>query len=173
MENVILVDNNDIDIGIMEKLQAHEKGLLHRAFSILIYDCDGNMLLQKRALHKYHSPGLWTNTCCSHPRPGESMEKATQRRLKEEMGINTPLEFKFKFIYKARVGDLIEHEYDHVFIGTFDGTPVINQEEVADYKFIHPSDIAEDLERNPENYSVWFHLIMDHLPSLSDKLPTD
>jgi isopentenyl-diphosphate Delta-isomerase len=172
MENVILVDNNDTEIGVMEKLQAHERGILHRAFSILLFNTEGNMLLQKRALHKYHSPGLWTNTCCSHPRPGESMEKATQRRLKEEMGIHVPLEFKFKFIYKARLENLIEHEYDHVFIGTFNGTPIINQEEVADWKFIHPSAIADDMERNPEHYSVWFHLIMDHLSSHTRKIPS-
>jgi len=137
MESVVLVDEHDNAVGIMEKMEAHQKGLLHRAFSILLFNNKGEMLLQKRASQKYHSGGLWTNTCCSHPLPGETMTNATSRKLKQEMGIDTNIEFAFKFIYKSPLDkDLVEHEFDHVFIGTFNGTPSINKEEVEDWKFI-------------------------------------
>ena len=166
MEQVILVDEKDTHVGVMEKLEAHQKGVLHRAFSIVLFDSRGKILLQQRAPEKYHSGGLWTNTCCSHPRPDESIEAATSRRLREEMGIETSLEFRYKFIYKAQLGDLIEHEYDHVFTGKFDGTPDVNPDEVANWKFVSPSDILEDIEKSPTRYSAWFQMIMHQLPGL-------
>src|SRR5436190_13031104 len=137
MEEVILVDEHDNAIGTMEKMEAHEKGVLHRAFSILLFNAEGQMLLQKRSKNKYHSSGLWTNTCCSHPLPGEKIEDAARRRLHEEMGIDLQPEFSYKFIYKTNLDkNLIEYEYDHVFTGVFNGTPVVNKNEVEDWKFI-------------------------------------
>src|SRR5271154_2337980 len=124
MEHVILVDLEDNAIGTMGKMEAHYKGLLHRAFSILLFNTKGELLLQKRSIHKYHSGGLWTNTCCSHPLPGETMENATRRKLKQEMGIDLPTKFAYKFFYQTRLdSNLIEHECDHVYTGTFNGTP--------------------------------------------------
>ena len=164
MEQVILVDEKDTNIGVMEKLEAHRKGVLHRAFSILLFDNKGNILLQQRAHEKYHSAGLWTNTCCSHPRPDENLSDATSRRLQEEMGIHTSLDFRYKFIYKAELGNLIEHEYDHVFTGSFEGTPNINPVEVADWKFMRPAEILEDISQHPSRYSAWFQMIMRQLP---------
>src|SRR5687768_14610065 len=136
MEQVILVDNDDNAIGTMEKMEAHQKGCLHRAFSVILYNSQGDMLIQKRSAAKYHSAGLWTNACCSHPLPGENIKDATRRRLKEELGIDVSTEFRYKFIYKANLdGGLIEHELDHVFTGLFDGRPHINEDEVSDWKF--------------------------------------
>jgi isopentenyl-diphosphate delta-isomerase len=166
MEKVVLVDEKDNDLGVMEKLEAHEKGLLHRAFSIVLFDSSGRILLQQRAHHKYHSSGLWTNTCCSHPRPDEDMHQAAERRLMEEMGISVPVEFQYKFIYKARLGTLIEHEYDHVFTGVFNGEPDANPEEVAAWKFVTLDELEEDIRKHPGHYSVWFRMIMEKLPSL-------
>jgi isopentenyl-diphosphate delta-isomerase len=163
MESVVLVDEHDNAVGIMEKMEAHQKGLLHRAFSILLFNNKGEMLLQKRASQKYHSGGLWTNTCCSHPLPGETMTNATSRKLKQEMGIDTNIEFAFKFIYKSPLDkDLVEHEFDHVFIGTFNGTPSINKEEVEDWKFIDLKSLHHDINKNPDAYTVWFKLIVNH-----------
>jgi isopentenyl-diphosphate delta-isomerase len=162
-EKVILVDAFDNEVGTMEKLEAHEKGQLHRAFSVFLYNSNGEMLLQQRALHKYHSPGLWTNTCCSHPRPGESNHEAAQRRLMEEMGIQCKIEPAFSFMYEQKLGDLIEHELDHVFIGTFDGVPEINPEEVAAWKTISEYDLLNDVAKNPENYTVWFRLCLERV----------
>lgn len=163
MEHVILVDTHDNPIGTMEKLEAHQKALLHRAFSILIFNEKGELLLQKRAQGKYHSGGLWTNTCCSHPLPGEMMEDATKRKLLQEMGIETDLEFVYKFIYKADLEkNLTEHEYDYVFIGQFDGTPIINPEEVEDWKYISLSKLRDNIRENPDQYTAWFKLIMQH-----------
>jgi isopentenyl-diphosphate Delta-isomerase len=163
MENVLLVDANDRVIGTIEKMEAHQKGLLHRAFSILIFNSKGEMLLQKRASGKYHSGGLWTNTCCSHPMPEESMETATHRRLKFEMGIDIPTTFAFKFLYKVRLDrELIEHELDHVYVGTFDGSPAVNPAEVEDWKYISLHDLKLDMQAHPENYTHWFKLIMNH-----------
>ena len=170
MEHVILVDQNDNAIGTMEKLEAHRKGILHRAFSILLFNTKGELLLQKRSLSKYHSGGLWTNTCCSHPLPDELMEQATRRKLKQEMGIDLQPEFAYKFIYKANLDKgLIEHECDQVFIGTFDGTPIINQEEVEDWKFSNMNSLRADIRKNPDAYTTWFKLIVDH-PQLSTVL---
>lgn len=163
MEKVILVDTQDNEIGTMEKMEAHKKGILHRAFSILLFDETGKVLLQKRSLNKYHSSGLWTNTCCSHPLPGEKLEEATRRRLREEMGIDLQPAFAFTFIYRAELDNqLVEHELDHVFIGTFNGKPEINRNEVQDWKFVDFTSLKQDLAANPDNYTVWFKLIMNH-----------
>ena len=137
MEKVILVDERDNIVGTMEKLEAHRQGVLHRAFSILLFNSKGEILLQKRAASKYHSGGLWTNACCSHPLPEESMEQATRRKLKQEMGIDLQTEFAYKFIYKATLDHgLTEHELDYVYTAIFDGDPVINTEEVEAWKFV-------------------------------------
>lgn len=157
---VVLVDQNDNEIGAMEKMEAHHKGLLHRAFSILLFNDEGKVLLQKRASNKYHSAGLWTNTCCSHPMPGESMETATSRRLSEEMGINAPMKFAYKFIYKAPLErDLTEHECDHVFLGTYNGEPNVNPNEVEDWKFVDMEWVRKDMKSNPDQYTYWFKII--------------
>ena len=158
-EYVVLVDNQDNQIGLMEKQSAHVNPTLHRAFSIFIFNSKGEMLLQQRALTKYHTPGLWTNTCCSHPRDGESLQDATKRRLMEEMGMECELKEAFSFIYKADVMQgLIEHEFDHVFVGTTDVTPIINREEVESYKYETVANIAKDIEKNPANYTAWFKI---------------
>ena len=167
MEHVVLVDQDDNAIGTMEKLEAHRKGLLHRAFSILLFNSKGELLLQKRAPSKYHSGGLWTNTCCSHPLPDEDMEAAARRKLKQEMGIELQPEFAYKFIYKANLDmGLVEHECDHVFIGSFDGTPTINHEEVEEWKFSDLNSILIDISKHPQAYTSWFKLIVNH-PQLS------
>jgi isopentenyl-diphosphate delta-isomerase len=162
MDKVILVDAHDNPIGTMEKLEAHQKGALHRAFSIILFNNNGEVLLQKRSKQKYHSAGLWTNTCCSHPTPGESLEDATRRRLREEMGIDVQPHFAYKFIYKAALDkNLIEHEYDHVFVGTFNGDPSINQNEVEDWKYAKLEWLKKDMDANPEAYTYWFKLIVN------------
>jgi len=162
MEEVILVDQDDNAIGTMEKMEAHKRGLLHRAFSVVIFNSKGEFLLQKRARSKYHSAGLWTNACCSHPLPEESMEVATQRKLRQEMGIDVNVAYAYKFIYRAHLdSDLIEHECDHVFMGIFDGEPIINTHEVEEWKFISPEQLRLDLNKHPEQYTYWFKLIFD------------
>jgi len=159
-EKVILVDPNDQPLGTMEKIEAHEKGLLHRAFSVFVVNSKGELLLQQRALHKYHSPGLWTNTCCSHQREGETTQDAASRRLQEEMGMQTPLSFLFSFIYKAVFDNgLTEHELDHVLLGTSEQEPQINPEEVAAWKWMNLDDLERDIEQNEANYTVWFRII--------------
>ena len=164
MENVILVDTNDTPVGQMEKLKAHLKGELHRALSVLIFNSEGEILLQQRAFSKYHTPGLWSNTCCSHPRPGEDSLEAATRRLGEEMGFTTPLIKSFDFIYRAHFDNgLIEHEFDHVFFGTFDAEPVINPEEANDFKWVKLNNLMEDMRSVPENYTVWFRIIMEKM----------
>lgn len=161
---VILVDQNDNPTGTMEKMEAHRKGELHRAISVMIYNSKGEMLLQKRASTKYHSGGLWTNACCSHPMPGEKTEDAARRRLKEEMGIDLQPRFSYKFIYKTDLDhNLIEHEYDHVFVGTFNGTPAINSSEVEDWKFVNTEWLKKDIRHNPDHYTHWFRLIVEQL----------
>jgi isopentenyl-diphosphate Delta-isomerase len=163
MEEVILVDEHDNSIGTMEKIEAHKKGLLHRAFSILLFNTRGEVLIQKRAEVKYHSGGLWTNTCCSHPIPGENIDVATRRRLKFEMGIDVQTEFAYKFIYKTALDkELTEHELDHVYIGTFDGVPKPNPAEVDDWKFVDFQDLKKDVNNHPDAYTYWFRLIMNH-----------
>lgn len=159
---VILVDENDNPIGTMPKMEAHEKAMLHRAFSVFILNANDEVLLQQRANDKYHSAGLWTNTCCSHPHPGEDTLGAARRRLKEEMGMEADLQFVFKFMYKAPFDNLLtEHEIDHVFIGKTDQLPIINPEEVASYKYMKPEDIKLDMEQNPQSYTVWFRIIFN------------
>lgn len=161
MEQVILVDELDNEIGLMEKLEAHRKGLLHRAFSVFVFNHKGQLMLQQRAISKYHSGGLWTNTCCSHPRPGEKIIDAGRRRLKEEMGFCCELKPQFNFIYKAQVGELIEHELDHVLFGFFEDKPQINREEVEDWKWMDLAAIEKDLEQNQKLYTEWFRICFE------------
>ena len=159
-EKVILVDKEDNAIGTMFKMEAHEKAVLHRAFSVFILNRKGELMLQQRALHKYHSPGLWTNTCCSHQREGEGNIEAGTRRLKEEMGFKTALEELFSFTYKTSFDNgLTEHEFDHVMFGYYDGFPKINPEEVASWKWMSLTKIKIDIEKYPENYTAWFKII--------------
>lgn len=167
-ENVVLVNHLDEEIGIMPKMEAHEKAVLHRAFSVFIMNKNGETMLQQRAPHKYHSPSLWTNTCCSHQRQGETSIEAGRRRLMEEMGFRTDLTELFWFIYKAPFDNgLTEHELDHVMIGYYEDPPIINTEEVADWKWMSPEKIKKDISENPEIYTVWFKIIFekfyDHL----------
>lgn len=161
-EEVILVNEADEQIGVMEKMEAHEKGLLHRAFSVFIFNTKGEMLLQQRALNKYHSGGLWTNACCSHPRPGEDTLQAAQRRLMEEMGIKTPLTFKTSFTYKtAFENGLTEHEFDHVFIGTFNEEPHINNNEVNSYCWKSVESTKNSVKQMPHIYTSWFKIALE------------
>ena len=161
-ENVILVNENDEQIGLMEKIEAHEKALLHRAFSVFILNDKGELMLQQRALDKYHSPGLWTNTCCSHQREGESNISAGKRRLQEEMGFVTELAEAVSFIYKAPFDNgLTEHEYDHVMIGTYNDAPEINPDEVASWKWMEIQAVKDDISENPDEYTAWFKIIFD------------
>ena len=159
-EKVILVDEYDRPLGLMPKMEAHRKALLHRAFSVFVFNDRGQLMLQQRALSKYHSPGLWTNTVCSHQREGETNEEAGRRRLEEEMGFRTDLREIFHFIYRAELDNgLTEHELDHVLIGRFEGLPRPNPEEVAAYKWMHLWELKRDIERNPGAYTVWFRII--------------
>ena len=156
---VILVDVNDRQTGAMEKMEAHEKGVLHRAFSVFIFNTKGEMLLQQRALHKYHSGGLWTNACCSHPFPDEGTATAAGRRLKEELGFETPVKKVFDFIYKADFDNgLTEHEFDHVFVGEYEGKIEYNKEEVMDFCYKNVPEIRHSLQTDPQKYTAWFHL---------------
>lgn len=165
-KEIILVDENDNEIGTGEKLKVHRDGKLHRAFSILIFNSKGEILIQQRAATKYHSPNLWTNTCCSHPKPNEILKKAIKRRLKEEMGIKSDLNEIFSFIYKVNLGNLIEYEFNHVFIGRFDGNPKPNKKEVKDWKWINLKELQKDLKENPEKYAYWFRIILDKIYGL-------
>ncbi|QNM87070.1 isopentenyl-diphosphate Delta-isomerase [Polaribacter pectinis] len=159
-EQVVLVDEKDNKIGLMPKMEAHEKAVLHRAFSVFVFNEKGELMLQQRAASKYHSPLLWTNTCCSHQRDGEGNVEAGRRRLQEEMGFTTDLKEVFSFIYKAPFDNgLTEHELDHVLIGRFDDKPNINKEEVEDYKWMLLEDVQSDIENNPETYTAWFKII--------------
>lgn len=161
-EKVILVDREDKPIGTLPKMEAHEKGVLHRAFSVFILNQKGELMLQQRAHHKYHSPGLWTNTCCSHQREGEQNIDAGMRRLDEEMGFSVTLEELFSFIYKAPFDNgLTEHELDHVMLGHYEEVPQINTEEVAEWKWMSLIDIEADIAINPDEYTVWFKIIFE------------
>lgn len=161
-EKVILVDINDEPIGLMEKIAAHEQALLHRAFSVFVLNDKNEIMLQQRAAHKYHSPLLWTNTCCSHQRPGETNIQAGKRRLQEEMGFEVDLKELFHFIYKAPFDNgLTEHELDHVMVGYSNEAPVINKEEVESWKWMAIEDVKEDMLQNPDIYTVWFKIIFD------------
>jgi len=161
MNNVILVNEKDQVIGEMEKLEAHQKGLLHRAFSVFVFNDKNELLLQKRALGKYHSEGLWTNTCCSHPEPNESILDAGKRRLKEEMNYACDLKAGFSFIYKVDFENgLSEHELDHVIIGYSNENPVLNPEEASDFKWMSIEEIEKQIEKNEEDFTFWFVLIL-------------
>lgn len=163
LEYVILVDENDQEIGKMEKQEAHEKALLHRAFSVFVFNEKNELLLQQRAITKYHSAGLWTNTCCSHPRVGETIEHAAHRRLMEEMGFDCELTFRSKFLYKAAFDNgLTEHEFDYIFVGKFNGEINFNQTEVKNYKWIDLEELEIDLLQNNQNYTAWFKIIFDN-----------
>lgn len=162
--SVVLVDANDRPLGTADKLEAHAEGWLHRAFSIFVFDAHDRLLLQQRHAGKYHSGGLWSNTCCSHPYPGESLTDATQRRLVEEMGFTCTLDRKFGFTYRASVGgDLTEHEYDHVFVGRTLTTPDVmpHPDEVSDWRWVDPHALRDDVAARPERYTVWFRLVLD------------
>ena len=162
-EKVILVDKNDNQVGLMPKLEAHEKGVLHRAFSIFIFNSKYELLLQKRASSKYHSGGLWTNTCCSHPREGEDTLDAANRRLDEEMGIKTSLRKVYDFIYKAELDNqLTEHEFDHVFYGVCDRDPILNKDEAEDFKWVDMETLNNDIIKNEDNYTVWFKIAFEY-----------
>jgi isopentenyl-diphosphate delta-isomerase len=161
INQVVLVDQDDAEVGVMEKMEAHEKGLLHRAFSIFLFNENGEMLLQRRALTKYHSPGLWTNTCCSHPMLGETLEAAAERRLREEMGMACTMTKEFHFIYRADLdNNLIEHEFDHVFFGITNQTPVICEQEVCEWKWMAVHDVYIDAQLNPQSYTEWFKIAL-------------
>lgn len=161
-EQVILVNENDEKIGLMPKMEAHEKGVLHRAFSVFIFNDKNELMLQQRALDKYHTPGLWANTCCSHQRDGETSIEAGKRRLMEEMGFTTELEERTTFIYKAPFDNgLTEHELDHIMVGQYNGKPKLNPEEVADYKWMALDDVRKDIKENPNKYTPWFKIIFD------------
>jgi isopentenyl-diphosphate Delta-isomerase len=161
-EMVILVDHHDREIGVEEKMKAHREGKLHRAFSVFVFNEKGEMLLQKRSLQKYHSGSLWTNACCSHPRPGEMIAQGAVRRLKEEMGFVCKLKKAFHFIYNAKLdGGLIEHEFDHVFIGSYNGEIYPNANEVADYRWLSMQTIKYELDNFPKKYTAWFKIAFE------------
>ncbi len=160
-EFVVLVDEHDNELGVMEKMEAHQKGILHRAFSVFIFNDIGKMLLQRRALSKYHSAGLWTNACCSHPRPNETTLDAANRRLMEEMGMQTQLELKTSFIYKTLFdNDLTEHELDYIFIGNSNENPIINPEEVHEYNWLTVTSIHQAIAKHPDDFTSWFKIAM-------------
>lgn len=160
-EQVVLVNPQDEIIGLMEKQQAHVNGLLHRAFSVFLFNTSGEMLLQKRASGKYHSPNQWTNAVCSHPRIDESYIEGAKRRLKEELGIETDITEKFHFLYKAGVGqDLWEHELDHVFVGNYEGDFNLDENEVSEVRYISLENLDKELNENPENFTEWFKIIL-------------
>jgi isopentenyl-diphosphate delta-isomerase len=171
MQQVVLVDEKDREVGVMEKMEAHQKALLHRAFSVFIFNARGEMLLQRRAFAKYHSGGLWTNACCSHPRPGEAVAAAAGRRLQEELGFSVPLTEAFHFIYKAFFDNgLTEYEFDHVLTGFYDGEIYPNREEVEDVRWLTIQDIRTDLEARPAVYTAWFKIA---LQAFLERAPLD
>lgn len=168
--NVILVDENDNAIAEMEKLLAHEQGCLHRAFSVFVFNDKGELLLQQRANHKYHGAGLWTNTCCSHPQWKEDVDSSAMERLNYEMGLQCDLNWIYSFIYNEQVeNNLIEHELDYVFIGYSNQDPVLNKDEVQDYKWMYIDEILSDIKNNPSHYTVWFKQAFPELLSKINK----
>ena len=164
-EQVVLVDEEGHETGLMGKTEAHEKGLLHKAISVIIFNAKGEMLIQQRAFTKYHWAGIWSNTCCSHPRAGESFEAAAQRRLREELGIATPLKKEFHFTYQAKdkASGLTEHEFDWVFTGEFDGPFEFNKDEINAVRWISKEDLMQELKTKPEEYSFWFPIILRNM----------
>ena len=167
-ELLILVDEHDNEIGLMEKMPAHLSGRLHRAFSVFIFNSKEELLLQQRADNKYHSGGLWTNTCCSHPIDGEDINVTIKKRLKEEMGMECETEYQFSFVYKASLGNgLIEHELDRVFFGISDENPVLNPSEAKDWKYISLADLQTEIQSRPENFSAWLKIC---LPKVISKM---
>lgn len=163
-EMIILVDDNDREVGTIEKMKAHVEGKLHRAFSIFVFNNKGEMMLQRRALHKYHSGGLWTNTCCSHPNAGEALGEAVHRRLVQEMGFDCELKEVKSFLYHAQLdNNLIEHELDHIFVGYYDNEPKINKEEVEEWVWISFDELKKDIKNHPEKFTYWFKVAMDEV----------
>lgn len=159
-EEVILVDAHDQELGLMEKMEAHRQGLLHRAFSVFVLNSKGELMIQQRAAEKYHSGTLWTNTCCSHPRKGETAEEAAHRRLQEEMGFDCPIQKVLEFTYRAELDKgMIEHEYDHLFIGEYEGEPQLNPDEAMAWKWMRIEDLSADIQDHPERYTAWFKII--------------
>lgn len=165
-DHVILVNGDDDELGTAGKMAAHVSGELHRAVSVFVFDGRGRVMLQKRAAAKYHSGGLWSNTCCSHPRPNETVDDAARRRLREEMGIDCELEKMFSFVYRASLGNgLIEHEYDHVFFGTYDGSPELNPDEAEDWTWMEMDALSADVRERPQAYSFWLAACLDEVIS--------
>lgn len=159
-ERVILVDDQDRAIGVADKLGAHRRGLLHRAFSVVLENDRGELLLQRRAAHKYHSPGLWSNACCGHPRPGEAVDVAARRRMGEELGVDVNLRELGSFSYRARVGDLIEHELDHVFLGRLSEDPHANPDEVSECRWVSVAELKSEMDLAPQDYTVWLEGVL-------------
>ncbi|MBI2270071.1 MAG: isopentenyl-diphosphate Delta-isomerase [Bacteroidetes bacterium] len=169
-EMVILVDENDNSTGVCEKLEAHQKGLLHRAFSVFVFTNENKLILQKRSDKKYHSAGLWTNTCCGHPRPDEDVKAAAQRRLTEEMGIACELQHHSQFTYRTTFKNkLIEHELDHIFIGRSNEIPQLNFDEVSEWKAIGIVELKNDISQHPDNYTYWFKLCVNNIDEMKNK----
>ena len=167
VDYVVLVNKKDQEIGTMEKMEAHQKGLLHRAFSVFIFNSKGEMLIHRRALGKYHSPGLWTNTCCSHPRPNETVLDAANRRLDEEMGMGESLSEVVSFVYHHKFDNgLVEHEFDHILTGISDALPSINEDEVDSYKYMGIEELEQSMKQNPDDYSIWFKLAYPKLKAI-------
>lgn len=172
-ELLILVDENDNKIGLMEKMAAHKEGRLHRAFSVFIFNSKGELLLQQRADNKYHSGGLWTNSCCSHPVDGEEISATIDKRLKEEMGMQCKTSFQFSFIYKSELGNgLTEHELDHVYFGTTDEEPVLNKSEAKDWKYISLENLKKAIKQNPRDYSAWLKICLPEVIKKVDQNKT-
>ena len=170
MEKVVLVDRTDKEIGVMEKMEAHRRGLLHRAFSVFIFNPAGEMLLQRRAADKYHSGGLWTNACCSHPRPGEEVLSAATRRLEEELGFSTSLKKLFSFTYQSAFGNgLTEHEFDHVLAGFYAGEMAPDPAEVEEVQYLPMQKIREEIERNPEKFTTWFQIAFPRIEAWANE----
>lgn len=167
---IVLVDEQDNPTGVMEKMEVHRKALLHRAFSVFLFNSKGEMLLQRRAISKYHSGGLWTNTCCSHPYPGETPQEAGKRRMREELGFEAEIQPAFSFIYKAALdNELTEYEFDHVLIGEYDGDVYPNEDEVGDYCYVNMDVLKENLQRHPMKYTAWFKIAFPMLEAYLEK----
>ncbi len=169
-EYLVLVDEEDNEVGTEEKLEAHKKAKLHRAISAIVYNSKGEMLLQQREKSKYHCGGLWSNTSCTHPRQGETPKQAAERRLKEEMGMSVELKETFSFRYKVEFSNgLTENEFNHVFIGFSDEKPKINKSEVENFKYLSMKKLREDIKKNPEKYTPWFRLIVEKLENVQSR----